>query len=353
MKQHLRLCAFTVLQLFAFANATPEVLSTPSHTIGAKIPDGIPVIENPLVFTTFEFFWGKMRSFGTEYAESQSNVALNTGGVQSSYKHYYQDFDWGPGFTLGVGRNFEAQEWDVYFNFLYFQKGQGSEADGGTGGNIVISRVNPSVPNNNSAFSFAQNANSTFTTEMYNYVLELGKTFYVNKWTSIRASIGGMFADLRQSQAIQYNGVKATLTSAPLDAFFRSDATTSFYGIGPRAGMNLTYYFKPSWYFFSNGSGALLSGHYKVQMTQTFSSNDSKFIDTANFQQLVPETELNFGLGYGGFFADEKIYLALRIGYDIQYWWNQYIRYDMTGTLNELDYDLSLQRYFINLMIDF
>ncbi len=335
---------------FAGQEKGPELISTPVDTVGALVPNGIPCIEDPYFYTTFEFFWGKSRTYGAEVAETQSTRAIANNGTITSYKHYNQSFDWGPGFTVGIGYNIMPVEWDVYFNFLYFSETSGTSVDGG---DVLITRISPAVPGNNTAFSYSENATGTFQTDMYTYELELGKSFFTSKNMSIRGHIGGMIADIKQTQTIQHNELKESIASDTVSAYLKNTISSKFFGLGPRMGLNLNYYFRPTWYLFSEPSGALLAGKFKLNMEQEYSSNGSKFIDTSAFNQYIPQVDLNFGLGYGDFFHDERIYVAARIGYQMSYYWNQFIRYDMTSALNELDYDMSLQRYFIDLKFDF
>lgn len=327
-------------------------VNTPAHTSGYVLPSAAPNIENPIVNISASIFWGKAEIFGSEYAEKESRSTATQGGTIIDYTHKYPSFDWSPGFTVGLGKDFANYDLDLYLDFLYYRNGQSSSTNGSTSENIVVSRVNPAVPGNGPSFPFAQRATNSSRTQIFRLNAEMGKSYFVGSNTSFRGHFGGQFADFSLNQTVKYSGLKSTTTGAPDNGILTGTATTKFYGIGPRVGIEMRQYLNNDFYFFTTPSVALLSGNYTVSMFQQYSSSQGTYNDTARFDRITPTAEGNFGIGYSCFLFDNDAYLSAKFGYDINYFFNQSIRYNMTNTLNESIYDLSLQSYFFSVSLN-
>ena len=335
-----------------FANDQEVSINTPVHTSGYVLPTGAPNIENPTVNLSFEVFWGKSEIYGSEFAEKESRTTASQGGSIREYVHKYPSYDWAPGIVIGLGRDFTNYDMDLNLEFLYYNNSQGSSTNGSTRENIVVSRVNPAVPGNGPTFPFAQRATNTSKTQVYLLNAEMGKSYFVGRNTSFRTHFGGQFADISLNQTVQYSGLKSTTTSATDNGTLTAECKTKFYGVGPRVGVDIRQYMNNDFYFFTTPAVALLSGNFAVDMFQQYSSSQGSYKDMARFDRITPTAGANFGLGYSRFLFDNAAYLSVQFGYDIEYFFNQSIRYNMTNTLNEMIYDFSLQSYFLSVSVN-
>lgn len=350
MKREICLAIFSVTALFG-ADQKPQgaCVSSPVGTVGGKAPSGLPAVTNPIISADLEFFVGTARTFGTEYAENESSETLTAGGTKTTYDHKDQSFGWAPGLKAGLGWVCAENDWDVWLKYLFYNDSHSTSASG----DLVISRASPVLPGNNVTYLYSNNAGSSFYTRIINYSLELGKSFFIGDNVSLRGHAGVFVGDITELQTITYRQLKTTVAAVAVDQSFRVKTESQYVGAGPQIGADLTYFLSEHWNLFSDTSLSMLGGSYALNMRQKYSGNDAQFIDKSSFFRFVPQTSLNLGLGYSHLFEDKSTYFSARLGYEIQYWWNQYLRYDLTSALNELDYDMAFQRCFINVMFEF
>ncbi len=153
---------------------------------------------------------------------------------------HYNDFDsdWGWGFRLEGSYHFGTGN-DVTLNWLHYNKR--------TDATFIISNIGPNDNFRNSAQTKLNVLNAEF-----------GQLSHQGQRYNVRYHAGLQYAKFEHDTNFTYTGV-AGVFSGNIDA--------SFSGIGPRAGIDMSYQFGNGFSIYGNGAGLILFG------TSKFSNN--------------------------------------------------------------------------------
>lgn len=295
----------------------------------------------------------------TSYAIVDNSTAF-TGSIHEGFTAR-NDFDWAVGYRLGIGYNFfynprSWSNWDVQFNYVYFHT---HESDRATSDNqftidtgVISTTFPPAIGGSIEYDSAIQKWRVKFST----FDLDIGDRLFFTRSLSFRPFLGLKGALIFQRiRADYFNAL-----TAPLD---QRIAHNDFRGIGIKTGVDANYYFNSNWSLFNSFSSALLFGkiHIKSELNTADPSSPGTVVSFIqlihNKSRIFPQVQNIFGLSWERSILKDSTHLSLRVGYELQYWWdqNQFSHY-----LAAVDYiyaennaALAIQGVTLDLKIDF
>lgn len=268
------------------------------------------------------------------------------------------DFDFHPGFKIGIGKSFCRDDWTLYLDYTRIKSKDSTSKD--LDNNVII--------NNNylitTWFSTFWNFTPQFSSLKgkleinYNiFDLELGRPFYVGKKVVFKPifSVRSGWID----QKYQMNAIHVTsLGSFP--NFFTSKQNSWL--IGPRVGLFSDWLIGCHFKIFANASASLVYQKFKTNINlqhpieNTTPANEIVLRDRISL--LNPNIALQLGIGYGRYFCNNQWHFDLNVGYDFDYFWNQNLLINLTQVLDNISIKsdlgaLMLQGLEVQLRLDF
>ncbi len=235
-------------------------------------------------------------------------------------------FDYSPGFRVGIGYDLPYDQWDTKISYTWFR----TEAKDHISTNGEIS--SPFFGNffaSTPLFKYKQ-ASIQFTILFNMFDWELGRKYWVSEGLSVRpfAGLKGGWID----QTIRTRWTRPDLAAA-------ENIKNNFWGFGPSGGL------KTQWKignnenrFFSligDFAGALMWANWSIpdvyknsnpqKVTVRF---DEFFLASLMFQSFI-------GIGWETNFNKDRSHFAVRAGYELQFWLEQFQVFDWNvGKLN-------------------
>lgn len=248
------------------------------------------------------------------------------------------DFDWDPGFRVGVGVSELCGCWDTQFFYTYFRASTTNRAKGEK---IRSNFFGPKL----SAVGFFQEAKIRTKIDYNMFDWELGRVLYPASCLSLHPMIGLKGGWIHQTLDTSWRKTVDILNILIFPVTATEDVTNDFWGIGPQGGVNGKWYFTDYFSVVGNFSAAFLWGHW------SFSDH---YIDSLISNIIVKEKDRNFGAfmlqGLIGLGFDSSCF-SLTAGYEIQDWYNQYQVFDLgTGGQSQ---DLLFQGLTVHIGIEF
>ena len=309
---------------------------TIEKTFGARTASARPPMDTSGFFLSFDVLYWQAKTGGTEYCYTNSSltpastaVLPITGNVKELD---FSKWDWG--FRVGAGYNFEHGDWDIYANYTYFTDNNSTITTAATVHPVNFRHI---VSNTLTATGVTK-ATSQLKFGFNRIDVELGRDFFVERYLSLRPHIGLMTAWITQNQRSQYTGGDLGLNTVTVKQ------NNSYWGIGPRMGMNTKWFSCNGFSILGNVSGGLPYGRFDMDYDQEFSiDSETNDIDLdGDMHRFTPTVQMQLGFGYDRTVSCDN-QISVFLAWDIQYWWraSQHI-------VRELDYarlgeDMSLQ----------
>ncbi|MBX7067153.1 MAG: hypothetical protein K1X28_07975 [Parachlamydiales bacterium] len=288
-------------------------------------------------------YW-KAEQDGTEWA---SILSVAPEG-EENFNFRRIDFNWNWGFKAGIGYNMmQHDEWDTQLFYSWFHTNHQSSIDlpqsNTPSAGILAIFTTPSDINGS-----ALRAGKIYWKIKYNmFDWELGRGYRVSKHLSMRPHIGAKSGWIYQNVHGYY-----TAYSNHSTPFL---AKNEFWGIGPSGGINTKWGLKSTKEHFisllADFGGSWMWGHWKVlhkykkNGTPEEFSNLSQNLGAFNLQVLM-------GLGWDTNFNNDRCHFSIRLGYEVQHWFNQ-LQFLPPGDTIRFNYDLTLQGGTFDVRLDF
>ncbi len=227
----------------------------------------------------------------------------------------FPNFEFNPGFKIGLGYNFSYDAWDLLLDWTWF-RGHSHKS------------FSSSEP------IFMQGTNGLLASQveykghvLYNSIdLELGRVFFVGKRLSLRPFTGGKTFWFKHSEVTDFNDVIEP--DSPGDVI--TDVFTSLSGhtwaIGPRVGINSRWILgKSNFALLTNMAGSLIWQKFHESQSFDFIDNGKDHGGDGSIREgtINPVAEIFFGVDWGTCFS-KSTYLNFSAGYEVQYFANQY-----------------------------
>lgn len=262
--------------------------------------------------------------------------------TQTDYMAF--DFQWAPGFRVGLGYSMEHDRWNTQASYNWFQSHASGASEGPITPGFFAIRLSLLEP-----FS-SGNASINLHYNMFDW--DLGRAFFVSNHLLLRPFIGmkaGWITQKIHSYWVRFNfnGLGSIYATEHLKQ--------SFKGGGPKGGVTSKWILgNLQKHFFSligTFEAGYLWGHWSVH---------DKYEDTLVTIIRTNTTPRSFGsfvvhsfmgLGWDVNFDRDQSHFAMKLGYEIEDWFNQCQLFtDINGAQNN---DLILQGLRASLCLDF
>ena len=283
-----------------------------------------------------------------EVASIWADVITSSGNT-SSWKAQGFDFDWDYGFRLGVGYKMVHDEWDTALYWTWFRTDATHTLSSEPG-----QTLRPEFFAAFLSFDTPRSMSANWDLFFNMFDAELGRRFWLSKNVSLRPFIGIKGGWIDQSIRVKYFDLVVD-SIFPTDLTAKERLKNDFWGVGPLGGVNSLWKILGSgsrfFSLFGNFSVATMWGSwacsdvYKSPLPKTSSVNTKDSVLGALMMGGF------LGIGWDTNFYKEKAHFALKLGYEMQIWFNQ-LRI-ATFQLQRLHDDLTLQGLTLNCQVDF
>lgn len=267
------------------------------------------------------------------------------------------DFSWNSGVRLIIGRYLPHHDhWDISAGMTYFygdvsQKMHTDPAH--------LKGLTPTYgPVNNFFFIAADHLKAHWDLNYFSWDLALGREVAMT-----RTIVFHPFIALRALLTYQDYELKSSRTyTVPFDpnshfSSFKFTADNRFWGVGPRLGTHLSYYFKRQWSILGELSAAVIYGPYENHTTDTSFSPDTnirpfrKGKDSSAW--LRGNLEGFIGLGWEAWVRNNTVRISPQFLFEGTLWWNMNRYFEPPVMFSESHGALALMGVSFNLQIDF
>jgi hypothetical protein len=308
---------------------------TPFGTYGAKTASAAPQIDGYEFFITADFLWWKLYEGGTEYA-LKDELNFDENHIKGPVKHL--NFEWEPGYKVGIGTLFDYDSWNLFLNFTSFTTHAHNSAFSKHDSLIPLIGIQ--------TLTFAK-ARAHWKVDFRNLDFVLGRDYFVSKYLALHPFFGIDSAWIHQHRKLHFEH-PSTL---------KLKGKNNFWGIGPKLGTESQFYLGRNFSIYGDIAGALLWGKFEVDEKEDNLSNETEYYDFESHTHRMVAT-IGFGLGvaFETNFCHDHYHFLIKAGYESQYWWkqNQFPIFDDSARkFTRQSEDLSMQGLTAHLRLDF
>jgi len=274
-------------------------------------------------------------------------------GAQKEINILKVPFQWSPGFRLGLGHVLKNNGWDTAFYYTHYQTNGTDQARVSSGG-IFSPFLGNFFVNNTSGGSITASpnygsANIKWKFFFNTFDLELGRRFKIDKLLQLRPFIGLKSGIINNHISSSWQNPTNTNNFTSAVENLKND----FWGIGPTLGLDTSWHVyktpKTAINIFGNFSGALMWGHWQFSDLYQNNANVSVAVNSSSFNNGCTMGRALLGIQWEKLLASSKF--GIRIGYEIQVWYNQMQYYSYNeGRLSNL---ISLQGGVLGMYFNF
>jgi hypothetical protein len=229
------------------------------------------------------------------------------------------DFNYKPGFKVGVGGYFDYDNWDLQLQYTWFHNTQKQSADAETPGQIIQSRGTPFLGGATTQYA---SASQTWKLDMDIVDLDLGRWYYVGTKLTFRPSFGARAAWIGQKLETDYdNAVTAD--------FYDINKKSRSWAIGAKAGLDTNWMLGSGFRLYGCGEADLLFTKY-TRATYSASHEDAAGVVTSpvsvtqrRIYAVKPHLDLELGFGWGTYVDCNNWYMDFSAGYGFQVFFDQ------------------------------
>jgi hypothetical protein len=246
---------------------------------------------------------------------------------------------WDPGFRVGAGLTNENTCWDSQLSYTYFRtrarnKTRGDQIQSAYFGGDKLSDL-----------GFFQEA--SIDTEIHYNVLDwgLGRRFCPTECIGLRPMIGVRGGWINQSFRTKWKKTVDLFDILVIPILAEENLRNNFWGVGPQGGVEGKWSLAGGFHVVGELIGAFLWGSWRItdQFIDSFDTRIEVLVADRDFGAVALFGFLGLGYEYACF--------SLKVGYEIQDWFNQYQVFDnATGGQNG---DFILQGLKVQLRSDF
>lgn len=324
------------------ATIQPDWIITP--VVAPKVKDGVSAI------ISADFIWWKTHIGAMEYAISGINdIGANVPNYTNVSKgHTHQpDFDFKPGFKVGLGMDFAHDGWDLIAEYTWLQGGSQKNSFTSEEGVGSATSLNVVDPVGAIMIMSVESGRSTWK-QSFNVVdLMLGRNFFVSRYLSLKPSVGLKSAWIDEKLNL---GFITTPPAVAIDGVtsVKQQRKQDMWGLGIRLGLDGVWHFAKNWGLYGNIDATALWSDFHVRAkTKTVAllpPNQTSSITTTNLnteesiQEVMGVLEASLGLTYMTWFHRDEYQFQVQAGWEEQVWlnFNHFVENPKSG-------DLSLQ----------
>jgi hypothetical protein len=343
------LCAASNKPAFGGAKVATTTSSSSSSSAnnammnGQITPPTGPTVQNGAdVFITADFIYWKAQVSGLEYAFTGGVAGGGyTSQTNATSGHMHApDFDYQPGFKVGLGVLTNHDNWDVYAEYTWLHAPSHDSRD-----DIDSSDVIQGV--NTWGYLGVSPVYGTETDAAWDFHfnvldVEIGRGFWISKRLALRPHLGMKFSWLKQDYDIHGRNVVTNGVSTTNSLNYDFDLKQ--FGVGVRTGLDSAYYLANKWSIFGDLAITGLWNRFKSHREDTYVVPGTGSFKNSDVHEhshaLSTVIELDLGLRFETIFGKGKYKYMLQAGWETQMWFDQgqFIRF----TANDVG-NLSMQ----------
>jgi len=236
-------------------------------------------------------------------------------------------FSYKPGFKVGIGMNFDHDNWDASAEYTWFHSNTSASASIPATGEIFPLGTHPAIQaTTNDGFTGVGREHWTLKMDFLD--IDLERCYYVGNKLSFRPFFGARGAWIRQHINLLYSTPSGDGSGVPLRVDHVSKKSVSW-GIGPEAGIGTDWMLGYGLKLLGDASFDILYTRYNTRyQEQLFSSVTSAIVNTVNVSQnhidyLRPHAYGDLGIGWGSYFDNNNWHIDLSATYNFQVFWGQ------------------------------
>lgn len=297
-------------------------------------------------FVTASFIYWQPKEKGLEVAiYRQDDDNLN----HSAYSLVNMDFDFHPGFKVGLGMQSSYDDWNIYLEYTrLYTKNSASKT----------------VPHDDDHHLYdtwdgtdgaaCLHAKGTWKLHLNLLDFELARPFYVGTKLTFKPNVGARWGWITQKYRAQYDSI-----AGDTDDYNISQAKTTSWILGPRVGIDTYWHLTEGFRLFVNAAASIFYQDFDGKIDITFVDDEAtttaKYFDNKGYVNANFETAVGFG--WGTYFSDDQWHFDLSAGYEFHYFLNQNMMRRLLETIDEITdaeaSDLSLNGLTISARLDF
>jgi len=271
-------------------------------------PANIDVCGSWDVFVTGTFLWILPSMEQLEFAET--NYAAGSTLVGKIHEF---NFEWKAAFKVGLGFNFDHDNWDVYLQYTRLNTTMNNTKDRGSsaGERLYPLHVIQAAAENCTQIKSKWDLNFNI------FDLEFGRPYYNGKFLKFKAHYGlrGGWIDNKSKD----EAVGAAYT-------YEGNFNSKSWLIGPRAGIKTNWTFCDGFRFFGDAAASIFYQKFHgVSHKEPYVSERTQWYLASDLvaKQLNADLESVVGIGWGTYFDRNNWYFDLTVGYETQLFFNQ------------------------------
>lgn len=265
-------------------------------------------------------------------ANSSDDGISNDGQIDGDVSQ--MDFDFRPGFKVGLGMNLDIDNWDLFAEYTRIHATNHASADPKT---APDGSVAPIFATAGHPFVIPANAYNTASEKWkcnLDFVnLDLGRAYYVGTNLTFHPFYGVRGAFITQNTHHQYentlfNEEDGNENLGVLNVYNRIHS----WAVGPRVGVCTDWMLGSGIRFFGSVDTDLLYTKYSVKNKTNFLSTDSSFIaagetsswdSDSDVRTVRSHVDLEAGFGWGSYFDNNNWHIDLMAAYGFQVFFDQ------------------------------
>ena len=254
------------------------------------------------LFLTVSFLYWQAKQQSLDLGYTSFNDPTTTRGPL-----HEMDFDFKPGFKVGLGINMSYDNWDLFLEYLRLHgnhRRSVTQSD-----DAVLSTFW------RGAAEAADTIHGHWKCGIDLLDLIMSRPYYLGTKLTFMP-----FAGLRSGWLDQ----KFNVTNDQAGTVAITSTESDSWLIGPRFGINGSWHLGEGFRIFTNIAASLFYQHFKMNLK--YYAADSTVLQYNNRDkdtQLTPNVELAVGLAWGMYLANNDWHIDLLAGYEFHHFWNQ------------------------------
>ena len=277
-------------------------------------------------------------------SEDGCEVAYKGNTYPAEGKLINMDFDFKPGFKVGLGMHFNYDNWNLYAEYTRLNMTDKRSVSQFAGTALTSPWIKDTLLGSCAA------ASAKWKLDYNMFHLELGRPYYVGCELSFKPHIGFISGWIDQRYDVDY-----TASYSP-----HSDNSNNAWLLGMRAGVYTNWELGCGVRMFGNLASALFYEHFNTSTHQnsTIEAVTNKRHVTSKVGHTAPSLEMGIGFGWGTYFAQNKWHFDVTGGWDYLIFWNQNYMRPLIHTVSDAQGegsagDLAMQGLTLTFRFDF
>lgn len=270
-----------------------------------------------------EFLWWRAQIDNLGYA---INYGVDIASLPSVVSGHLKepDFEFDPGVRVSVGYDFGRDNWDVFLRWTY----QNTSVTNSTGSTGISDGIDP-IKIDDQFFTFFRSADvgkAKWQNKLNVLDFEMGYDYFLSRQCSLRPFMGLKAAWIDMHYQIDYTNVVLNGLNE------RINTKSDYWGVGPQVGMSGNLHIGWGFSIYGLTSAALVYGTYDSRFSETDTFGGQDVVKHDNFTRQRAIAQIAIGVEWAWCFSGSYL-LAFNLGWEGQYWWNQYeMLYGNKGT---------------------